>query len=305
MRSSNFQNIVGPILTKAYSLSDMKLEKEWSKVFKVEQGIKSNVQEDTVLAGLGLAALKPENSSIAFSEGGQSYVKSYRFKVFALAFHMSDELIEDGADINILMRYVNDLADSMHQTEEIYHAGIFNNAFNTGGAYAGGDGKPLLATDHPLYDAGETFSNKLAIPADLSVASLEAIRTQIRLAPNERGQRISLKADKLVVPPDLYFDATRILESTLQSGTANNDINALKSTGTIPGGICEMTYLTNPDAYFVTTNCKRGLIHLDRGATKKGMEKDFHRGGKKYKVSKRFEAGWTDPRGVFGSEGVA
>lgn len=305
MNSNQFRSVVEPILNKVFDGIYKATPNEWKPVFKVEKGIERRFQEDVVLAGTGMAALKPEGAPVAFSEGGQAYVNQYVYKTFALAIKMSQEMIEDGDHISLANIYTQHLARSMNEASEIYHADVFNNAFTNSAPFLGGDGQPLMSLVHPLFEAGQTFANMLSTPADLSEASLESLRTMIRLTPDERGFKISLKADKLVVAPENFMNATRILESTLRSGSANNDINALKFNGIVSGGIHEMSRLTNPDAYFLTTNAERGLIHVDRAPLSRGMEGDFLTGGMQYKARQRYEAKWTDPRGVFGSQGVA
>lgn len=301
MNSNQFRSVVEPVLNEVFDGLYKEKKNEWKQVFKVEKAIPRRFQEDAVLAGLGAAVIKPEGAPFAYSEGGEAYRKQYIFRTFGLAFAITEEMMEDGDHISLSKTYTEHLARSMSEAAELYHADVFNQAFNP--LVVGGDGVSLLNSAHPLFN-GDTFSNILAVPADLSEAALEELRTQITQTPNERGFKISLRPEKLVVAPDNIFNATRILESTLRAGTANNDINALKALGIFPGGIVELSRLTDVDAFFITTDAPRGLMHYQRAALKRAMEGDFESSNMRYKARERYEAGWTDPRGLYGSQGA-
>jgi hypothetical protein len=301
MNSAQFKSVVEPVLNEIFDGLYKEKPKQWSQVFKVEKSIKRRFQEDVQLAGLGLGVEKAEGAPVAYSSGGEAFRKVYTPRTFALAFSVTEEMLEDGDHMDFAATYTEHLARSMHEAEELYHVDVFNQAFNAG--VIGGDGVSLLNTSHPLYSGG-TYSNVLATPADLSEAALEELRTMITLCPDERGKKINLQPKQLVVHPADVFTAHRILESTLRVGTANNDINAIKAMGLFPGGIVELSRLTDDDAFFVTTDAPKGLIHKERIALKKGMEGDFETGSMRYKARQRYDASWTDARGLFGSAGA-
>jgi hypothetical protein len=184
-------------------------------------------------------------------------------------------------------------------------ANVLNRAFNP--AYtmgASSDGKPLCAADHPNKSGG-VWSNTLATPADLSEAALEQACIDISKFKTDRGLTIAIMPEKLIIPAELEFDAFRILESIGQSGTPNNDINALRASKKFPKGIKVNNYLTDPDAWFIGTNCPDGLKYMERRADAFGTENDFDTENAKFKATFRGSFGWSDARGIFGSPGAA
>ena len=247
--------------------------------------------------GFGLAPVKPEGNGIQFDTDAQGYVSRITNVTYGLGAKVTEEAIEDNQYFSVAREKAAKLARSMRQTKENVAANVLNRGFTA--AYAGGDGKELLATDHPTLDG--TQSNELAVGADLSEASLEDILTQIRQAKDSRGLRIQLKGQKLVVPPELEFVATRIVSSTNQSGTANNDINAMRELGMLPGGIVVCDYLSDGENWFVTTDAPEGLIYQNRRALRLDQDNDFDTSNACMKATERYAFGWADWRGVFGS----
>ncbi|HAW76767.1 MAG TPA: hypothetical protein DCW74_13650 [Alteromonas australica] len=212
--------------------------------------------------------------------------------------------MEDNLYDSLGRRYVKALAKSMQNTKEVKGASVLNNAFST--SFAGGDGKPLIATDHPLAGGG-TLANRATTMADLNETSLEDNLIDISTFTDDRGLTISVRATKLVVPPQLVFVADRILNSTLRSGTADNDINAIRNTGVLPGGYTVNHFLTDPDAYFIltsVTDAGEGLKMFQRTAMETTMEPDFSTGNLRYKSRERYSFGHSDFRGIFGSQGA-
>lgn len=250
--------------------------------------------------GYGLAPAKPEADSVSYDTDAQGYISRLTNVTYGLGAKISKEAISDNQYESVAMRKSGKLARSMRQTKENVFANILNRGFNS--SYAGGDGKELLATDHPSLSGAQ--SNELAIAADLSEASIEDMLTQIRQAKDSRGLRIQLKGQKLIVPPELEFEATRILSSVNQSGTANNDINAMKELGMLPGGVVVWDYLTDADAWFIKTDCPEGLIRQQRWKLDMTRDNDFDTTNACMKATERYAAGWADWRGVFGSPGA-
>jgi len=257
-------------------------------------------EEDQMLTGFGLAPIKPQGEAVRYDSMGQGPTARYTHVAYALGFVITHEALLDNLYEKIGTARTSSLAFSMRQTKENVVANVYNRAFNT--AYVGADGKPLLATDHPSTSG--TYSNKLAVDADLSEASLEDLAIQIMNATNDRGLKIALMGRSLIVPPALAFEATRILKSTLQSDTANNAINAMRSLGLFPDGVKVNHYLTDPDAYFIRTNVQNGLKLFQRERATFSQDGDFDTENLKYKAYERYSTGWTDPRGLYGSAGA-
>lgn len=272
---------------------------EWSQIFDTESSEKA-YEEDAEVTGFGLAPIKTQGGAVSYDTETQGQTKRYTHVTYALGYIVTRDEMDDNLYEVVSKRRIKALAFSIRQTEEIVGANVLNRAFNS--SYTGGDSKELCATDHPTVDG--TQSNELATAADLSEASLEDLIIQIMEAKNSRGLRISLMPKKLIVPPALAFDAERILNSTLQSGTANNDTNAVKSMGLIKGGAVVNHYLTDADAWFLQTNAPNGLTRFNRRATEFRQDNDFDTENAKAKSSVRFSVGWTDWRGMFGTPGA-
>jgi len=251
--------------------------------------------------GFGLAPIKTEGNGISYDTDAQGYTSRITNVVYGLGAKVTQEAIEDNQYESVAKKKSAKLARSMRQTKENVFANILNRGFNP--SYAGGDGKELLATDHPSLSGSQ--SNELAVAADLSEASLEDLLTLIRGFTDSRGLRIQAKGMKLIVPPELEFDATRIVSSTNQSGTANNDINAMAKLGMLPGGVAVWDYLTDADAFFVKTDVPEGLIRQQRRALALTQDNDFDTDNACMKATERYAAGWADWRGIAGSPGAA
>ena len=300
MRSTDFRSIVEPILNEAFDgVYDQRAD-EWKQVFREERGIPRNYHEEPVLFGFGAAPELPDGTAVTYQSGGVLFIKRYQYKVYGLAFALTKVLVEDGDHIRIGQTYAKHLAQSLVETKETNAANILNRAFN--GAYAGGDGKSLVATDHPIVNG--TFSNQLSTAAALSQTSLEQILIQIRNAVDNNGKRIRLNPTKLVVSPSNVFQAEVLLKSVLRAGTGNNDINPVKSMGLLDGGQANLSRLTSTTAWWVETDAPEGLKLMMRRSLEKSMEGYFETDSMRFKSTERYDVGWTDPRGVYGTPGV-
>ncbi len=256
--------------------------------------------EDTLITGFGIMPKKTESTNISYDSMTQGYTTRYTQQTYGLGFQVSYEQKKFGQYINVMDKGMKHLATSLKETKEIVTANIFNNAFDSN--FTGGDGVELLSIAHPSR-AGN-FSNELATPADLSEVSLEDLLIQIYNATNDRGIRIGLKSNKLLVPPAEMFNAERILKSNLQSATANNDLNAIKNMGYLPGGIVANPYLTSTKFFYITTNAMEGLKFYEAVSGEFSADGAFESGDHKYKLMSIFATSWTDPRGVYGSAAV-
>lgn len=275
------------------------LSMEYSQIFDTESSNKG-YEERVHHVGLGLAPVKDQGQSISFEDTAQGYTSRISNITYALGAVVTREAIEDGQYESIANRLARYIAFSIRQTLENVGANVLNRAFNS--SYTGGDGKELCATDHVTADGSQ--SNEIASPADLSEASLENLLVQVMTATDTKGLKISLLGQKLVVPPALVFTANRIMESVGRTATANNDINAIKNMGLLPGGIVVNHYLTDADAFFVKTNAPEGLICQDRRGVEFSKDNDFDTDNAKMKGSVRKGFGYGDWRGIYGSPGV-
>ena len=300
MRSTDFRSIVEPILNEAFDgVYDQRAD-EWKQVFVQQQGIPRNYHEEPVLYGFGAAPELPDGTPVTYQAGGVLFLQRYVYKVYGLAFALTKVLVEDGDHIRIGQTYAKHLAQSLIETKETLCANILNRAFTAG--YVGGDGVTLVANNHPI--AAGTFSNQLTTPANLSQTSLEQMLIQIRNAVDNNGKRIRLNPEKLVVSPSNVFQAEVLLKSVLRTGTADNDINPVKSMGLLAGGQANLSRLTSTTAWWVKTDAPEGLKLMMRRGLEKSMEGDFETDSTRFKSTERYAVGFTDPRTVYGTPGV-
>jgi hypothetical protein len=289
-----------PGLNALFGLEYNKYGEEHKEIFDTETSERS-FEEETKLSGFSAAPVKNEGSAIAYDNAQEAWTARYQHETIALGFSLTEEAIEDNLYDSLSARYTKALARAMAYTKQVKAANVLNNGFNS--SYAGGDGVELFSTLHPLVSGG-TNSNEPSTPADLNETSLEAAVIQIAAWTDERGLLIAAKPRKLVVPPALMFVATRLLETELRVATADNDINALKNNGSIPEGYCVNHFLTDSNAWFLTTDVPNGLKHFVRMPMATSMDGDFDTGNVRYKARERYSFGWSDPLGIFGSPGA-
>ena len=300
MRSTDFRSIVEPILNECFDgVYDQRTD-EWSRVFREENGIPRNYHEEPVLYGFGAAPQLPDGTPVSYQQGGVLFLQRYVYQVFGLAFALTKVLVEDGDHIRIGQVYAKHLAQSLIETKETLSANVLNRAFNS--SYVGGDGVSLISTAHPIVNG--TFSNQLSTSANLSQTSLEQMLIQVRQAVDNNGKRIRLVPRQLVVAPGNIFQAEVLLKSVLRAGTANNDINPVKSIGLLDEGAAVISRLTSANAWWVQTDAPEGLKLLMRRELEKTMEGDFETDSMRYKATERYQVGWTDPRSLYGTAGV-
>lgn len=259
-------------------------------------------EENVEATGFGLAPIKSEGASVVYDSESQGIAPRYTHDVYSLGYIVTEEEMDDNLYREVSETRASALAFSMYTTKEIVAANIFNRAFNANYTMVGGDGKEMIAADHPTVDGQQ--SNILSVAADLSEASLEDMMIQMMEAKNSRGLEINIRPEKLLVAPSNFFEANRILYSTLQAGTANNDVNVTREQGMIPGGIIANPYLTDSDAWFLLSNVPEGLKHFQRKALAFTRDNDFDTSNAKAKASERYVFGWTDFRGVYGTPGA-
>jgi hypothetical protein len=290
-----------PGLNALFGLEYARYGEEHKEIFETETSERS-FEEETKLSGFSAAPVKNEGSAIAYDNAQEVFTARYNHETIALGFSLTEEAIEDNLYDSLSARYTKALARAMAYTKQTKAAAILNNGFDTD--YAGGDGQPLFSNAHPLVSGG-TNSNIPSVATDLNETALENAVIQISLWTDERGLLIAAKPRKLVIPPSLQFVATRLLETELQVNTADNNINAIKSNGSIPEGYTINHFLTDTDAWFLTTDVPNGLKHFVRTPLAQSMDGDFDTGNVRYKARERYSFGWSDPLGMYGSEGAA
>ena len=288
-----------PGLNALFGLEYAKYGEEHKEIYEVESSERS-FEEETKLSGFSAAPVKNEGSAIAYDNAQEAWSARYNHETIAMGFSITEEAVEDNLYDSLSARYTKALARGMAYTKQVKAATVLNNAFSSAVTY--GDGVSLCSTAHPLVSGG-TNSNRPSVAADLNETSLENAVIQIAAWTDERGLLIAAKPKKLVVPPALMFVATRLLETEQRVGTADNDINALKNNGSIPGGYTVNHFLTDTNGWFLLTDVPNGLKHFVRSPLQNSMDGDFDTGNVRYKARERYSFGVSDPLGIYGSPG--
>jgi len=295
-----------PGLNALFGLEYARYGEEHKEIYETESSDRS-FEEETKLAGFAAAPLKSEGAAIAYDNAQEAFTARYNHVTIALGFSLTEEAVEDNLYDSLSARYTKALARSMANTKQVRAANVLNNGFN--GAFLGGDNVSLFGTNaagaianHPTV-AGGVNQNRPAVGVDLSEAALEAAVIQIAAWTDERGLLIASKPRRLVIPPSLQFVATRLLDTQLRVGTADNDLNALRNNGAIPDGYSVNHFLTDQNAFFLTTDVPNGMKHFERTPLTTSMDGDFDTGNVRYKARERYSFGWSDPLGIWGSPG--
>lgn len=297
--TGNIAKLLWPGLNARWGVAYNEHPAEWKDLVSIESSSMA-YEEDQEMTGFGLAPIKPQGESTRYDTAGQGITTRYTHQAYSLGFIITHEAIKDNLYEKIGMQRTGSLAFSARQTKENVVANIYNRGFNN--AYVGGDGQPLFSTAHPT--AAGNQSNRLAVDADLSEASLEDLTILASKATNAKGMKISITPRKLIIPVDLMYEAARILKSVGQNDTANNAINALKSMGVFSDGVAVNHYLTDPDAFFFRTDAPEGVKLFQREDITFAQDGDFDTDSVKYKFYERYSTGWTDWRGAYGTPGA-
>ena len=288
-----------PGLNALFGLEYNNYANEHAEIFDTENSDRA-FEEEVMLSGFANAPIKAEGTSVSFDSAQETFTARYTHETLALAFAITEEAIEDNLYDRLASRYTKALARSMANTKQVKAANVLNNAFSS--SSAGGDGKELCATDHPIV-AG-TERNELSTAADLNETSLEQSLIDIAALTDERGLKIAAQGTKLIIPSALQFTAERLMKSAGRTGTADNDINAVVSKGMVPQGYVVNHYLTDTDAFFIKTDVPNGMKMFVRAPLKTAMEGAFDTGNVRYKARERYSFGFSDFRGIFGSPGA-
>jgi len=290
-----------PGLNALFGLEYDRYENQTAEIFDSESSDRA-FEEEVMLGGFANAAVKPEGQGVTYDDAQETYTARYTNETIALAFALTEEAVEDNLYDKISTRYTKALARSMANTKQVKGSNVLNNS-TTGGSTAGGDGVALLSAAHPTLSGNQT--NLLTTAADLNETSLEAALIQISQMKDERGLKIALRGMKMILPVNLQFVAERLLNSAGRVGTADNDINAIRSLGMVPEGYVINNFLVDTDAWYVKTDAPNGLKHFTRAPIRTAMEGDFDTGNVRYKARERYSFGWSDWRGIFGTPGAA
>ena len=288
-----------PGLNALFGLEYDRYENQDKEIFDTESSDRA-FEEEVMLGGFANAAVKPEGQGVTYEDAQETYTARYTNETIALAFALTEEAVEDNLYDKLSTRYTKALARSMANTKQVKAANILNRAFNA--SYLGGDNKELCATDHPTLSGDQ--KNELSTAADLNETSLEQMLIDIADMKDERGLKIALRGMKMIIPVNLQFVAERLMKSAGRVGTADNDINAIKSMGMVPEGYVVNNFLTDTDAFFIKTDAPNGLKHFVRAPIRTAMEGDFDTGNVRYKARERYSYGWSDWRGIFASPGA-
>jgi hypothetical protein len=286
-----------PGLNALFGLEYNRYENQHTEIYTQESSDRA-FEEEVMLTGFAGAPVKQEGAGVVFDQATESFTARYTHDTIALAFSITEEAIEDNLYDRLASRYTRALARSMSNTKQIKAAAVLNQAQFT--AVTGGDGVPLIANNHPLASGGQ-FANVLATAADLNETSLEQSLIDIAGFVDERGLRIALQGQKMIIPKELQFTAERLMKSPLRTATADNDINALRSMGMLPQGYVINNFLTDTDSFFIMTDVPNGFKHFVRSPIKTAMEGDFDTGNVRFKARERYSFGFSDPRCVFGN----
>ena len=289
-----------PGLNALFGLEYQTYGEEHKEIYETETSERS-FEEETKLSGFSAAPVKNEGSAVAYDNAQEAFTARYNHETIALGFSLTEEAIEDNLYDSLSARYTKALARAMSYTKQVKAAAVLNNGFSA--SYPGGDGVALFSASHPLTSGGVN-SNVPGVAVDLNETSLENAVIQIAGWTDERGLLIAARPRKLIVPSQLQFVATRLLETSLRVGTADNDINAIMNNGSIPEGYTVNHFLTDTDAWFLTTDVPNGMKHFVRTPMQTGMDGDFDTGNVRYKARERYSFGWSDPLGMWGSAGA-
>mgnify|MGYP003952355053 FL=1 len=289
-----------PGLNALFGMEYSRYENEHEEIFEAENSDRA-FEEEVLISGFGNAPVKREGDGVEFDTAYEGFTARYTHETIALAFALTEEAVEDNLYDRLGARYTKALARSMAHTKQVKAANVLNNAFSS--SYTGGDGVSLVNSAHTLAGGG-TYSNTPSTQVDLNETSLEDAVITISTFVDDRNLTLALQGMKLIVPPQLQFVADRLLETPGRVGTADNDINAIKNMGMIPEGYAVNHFLTDTDAFFILTDCPDGMKHFVRTPISTNMEGDFDTGNVRFKARERYSFGWSNPRGIYGSQGA-
>ena len=293
-----------PGLNAIFGTSYNEYPMEFSEIY-TEYSSDRSFEQDQKVTGFQSAPVKQEGAATLFDTAQEGYTSTYIMETISMGFALTQEAFEDNLYDSLSTRYSRELGRAMRNTKEIKAVVPLNTGFTAlaSGGYGVGDGVPLFSTSHPQV-AGPVVSNRPSVAVDLNETSLENATIQISGWTDDRGKLIQARVRKMIVPKESIYIATRILETQLQTGTANNDINPIKSMGTLPGGQANLARITSTTAWWVQTDAPEGMKMVKRRGLEKSMEGDFETDNMRYKATERYAVGFTDPRAIYGTAGL-
>lgn len=300
LNTGSLSKLLWPGVNKLWGTAYKEFAEQWPAIFNKFTS-ERNFEEDVGMSGFTLLTAKNEGSAINYDTMKQGFTTRYIHATLGGGFQITREAVEDNLYKTEIDKKAKALVKAEKQTRETIGANVLNRAFNA--SYLGGDGVALSVSNHPNV-AGGTFSNVLSTAANLSEAALEDMCIQIMKMTDDRGLKINVKPRKLIIPPDLIFEAERVLKTEGRVGTFNHDVNAIKNLGRVPEGYSVNQWLTSATAYFLLTDVEDGLKYWERRAAAFAADNDFDTENAKFKVTARYTFGWTDPRCVVATPGV-
>lgn len=298
INTGSFTKALWPGINQWYGDSYKEFPVEYTNIFKTYSSRKA-FEEDVGYSGFGLAVQTAEGAPVTYDSAMQGFTDRYVHAKFTLGFIITREMVEDDQYDVIGKKKASALAFSARQTKEVLAANVLNRAFNS--SYTYGDGKELISNAHPNV-AGGTWSNIIAIASDISEAALEQAYIDLGKYTNDRGLRIAVRPQKLIVPVDLDFEANKIMKTEYEVGTNNNTVNLVRSR--FPGGVTVSHYLSDTDAWFIITDVPDGMKYFERRGDTFTYDDDFDTDNAKYKYTARYSFGCTDKRAIYGSAGA-
>ena len=297
-----------PGLNALFGLEYEKYSDEHTVIYDTDSSERS-FEEEVKLSGFAAAPVKDEGNAISYDTAQEAFTARYKHETIAMGFAITEEAMEDNLYDSLSARYTKALARAMSYTKQVKAVNPLNNGFTN--SYQTGDGVNFFTASgdgvtggggHPLVSGG-TNDNRPSTAADLNETSLEDAVIQISKWTDERGLKIAARPKKLIITTDLQFVATRLLKSDYRVGTADNDVNAIKTNGVIPDGYSVNNFLTDTNAFFIITDVPDGMKHFVRSSLSTSMDGDFDTGNVRYKARERYSFGVSDPLGIWGSPG--
>ncbi len=293
-----------PGLNAIFGMSYNEYPMEYADIY-TEYSSERSFEQDQKVTGFQSAPVKQEGAATLFDTAQEGYTSTYIMETISMGFALTQEAFEDNLYDSLSTRYSRELGRAMRNTKEVKAAAILNTGFTAlaSGGYGVGDGVPLYSTSHPQV-AGPVISNRPSVAVDLNETSLEAAVIQIAKWTDDRGKLIQARVRKMIVPVDQQYVAVRVLETQLQPGTANNDVNAIRTSASVPEGFAVNHYLTDVDSWYIMTDVPEGFKYFNRIPVSEDSDGDFDTGNIRYKQRERYAFGVSDYLATWGSPGA-
>lgn len=303
---ANFADYLDPAFRKMYTDAERELPYQYQDIFHVLDSTK-NIEKDSSVSGLGTLVAMPENTALSYEDPLQGYDTTYTMEKFGLGTQITLEMYQDD-QFNEIKKRAQGLPQAVRRAVELTAADVLTGGFTAGGAgkakfQSGGDAYALFYASHPRSDGGTAISNTTT--ADLAEDALEAAEVAMTSTKDDKGQMMLISPDTLIIPPALEKEAKILLQSTLRTGTANNDINYFNGkykiivwpfigTGNANG---------SDTAWYLIDSKYHQLNWFWRMKPELENETDFDTKSIKYSIVERHACGFSGWRGTYGSKG--